>query len=81
MSNLVTVCAGAFFAGSATIVMASRAAMSTPLRVASYAAGICGILAAFFFPLFLFWLWAIGFGVRTALSDRDPARVAQAQLV
>src|SRR3954465_13213968 len=80
MSNLVSVCAPAFFAGTAVIVMASRAAMSTPLRVVSYLAGACGILAAFFFPLFLFWLWAIGFGVRTALSDRNPAHVAQPQL-
>jgi hypothetical protein len=77
MSNLVAVCASAFFVGAAVIVMASRATMSAPLRVVSHAAGACGVLAAFFFPLFLFWLWAIGFGVRTArqpLAEPVPTR-------
>jgi hypothetical protein len=81
MSNLVAVCASAFFVGLAGIVLASRAALSTPLRVTTYVAGVCGILAAFFFPIFLFWLWAIGFGAWTALSDRSTGRVPQAQLV
>ena len=80
MSNLVTVCASAFFIGVAAIVLASRAALSTSMRVVSYGAGVCGVLAAFFFPLFLFWLWVIGFGIRTALSERATATARQPQL-
>ena len=80
MSNLVTVCGSAFFVGTAAIVLASKAALPTALRVTTYVAGVCGILAAFFFPLFLFWLWAIVFGAWTALSDRDAARAPQPQL-
>jgi hypothetical protein len=80
MSNLVTVCASAFFLGAATIVIASRETMSAPLRIVSYGAGVCGVFAAFFFPLFLFWLWVLGFGVRTALSDSAPAPAPHPQL-
>ena len=62
MSNLVAVCSSAFFLGAAALVLAARATLPGWLRVASYLAGLCGLLAAFFFPLFLFWLWAIVFG-------------------
>ena len=53
------------------MVLASQAALPNWLRIASYIAGVCGILAAFFFPLFLFWLWAIIFGAREALTATE----------
>jgi hypothetical protein len=62
MGNLVAVCASAFLVGSAALVLAARASLSTPLRTATAVAGVCGLLAAFFWPIGLFWLWAIGFG-------------------
>ena len=71
MSNLVAVCASAFFVGVAAIVFAARAALPGWLRIATYVAGACGILAAGWFTLFLFWLWTIGFGAWTML--RQPA--------
>ena len=80
MSNLVAVCASAFLAGAAAFVLASRADLPRWLRITSYIAGPCGMLAAFFFPLFLFWLWAIGCGawaVRAGARDAEP--VAQVQ--
>jgi len=83
MSNLVAVCSSAFFVGIAALVLAAKAALPGWLRVASYVAGPCGLLAAFFFPIFLFWLWAIAFGVwavTTHARRTDPA-TAQAQLV
>lgn len=83
MSNLVAVCSSAFFVGIAALVLAAKAALPGWLRVASYVAGACGLLAAFFFPIFLFWLWAIAFGVWAVTSHAsrtDPA-TAQAQLV
>jgi hypothetical protein len=54
MSNLIAVCASAFLAGVAAIVLAANARLPRLLRVASYVAGACGVLAGFFFPLFLF---------------------------
>jgi hypothetical protein len=62
MSNLVAVCSSAFLVGSAALVLAARASLPAALRVATAVAGVGGILAGFFFPLFLFWLWTIGFG-------------------
>jgi hypothetical protein len=63
IANLVAVCSSAFFVGSAALVLAARAPLPTALKVATAVAGVGGILAGFFFPLFLFWLWALGFGV------------------
>jgi hypothetical protein len=80
MSNLVSVCASAFCLGTGAILLAAKADLPTSVRVTTYLAGGCGILAAFFFPLFLFWLWAIGTGAWMAVSRRDSARVVQAQL-
>jgi hypothetical protein len=82
MSNLIAVCSSAFFVGLAALVLAVNATLPRPLRIASYVAGVCGVLAAFYFPLFLFWLWAIAFGVwsiATAARTTQPART-QTQL-
>lgn len=84
MSNLIAVCASAFFVGLAALVLAVNATLPMPLRIASYVAGACGVLAAFFFPIFLFWLWAIAFGAWSIATDArttqpartpDPARL------
>jgi hypothetical protein len=68
MSNLVAICASAFLVGSAALVLAARSALPVGLRIVTAVAGLCGLLAAFFFPVFLFWLWAIVFGVWTLAS-------------
>ena len=77
MSNLVAVCASAFFLGLAAIVLAARMTLPAGLRIASYVAGACGVLAAFFFPIFLFWLWAIILGGWLAATgaERRPDAV------
>ncbi|MDQ1617324.1 MAG: hypothetical protein QOJ60_3263 [Actinomycetota bacterium] len=73
MSNLIAVCASAFFVGAAALVVAAKAALPRSLRIASYVAGVCGLFAAFFFPIFLFWLWAIAFGGwMIATGERRP---------
>ena len=43
-------------------------ALPRGLRVVTYVAGVCGLLAAFWFPIFLFWLWAIAIGIWTLAS-------------
>jgi hypothetical protein len=77
ISNLVAVCASAFFVGVAALILAAKAALPMPLRVVTGLAGVCGLLGAFFFPIFLFWLWAIGFGVWVATTGaRQVQQVA-----
>jgi len=79
MSNLVAVCASAFLIGSAALVLAVRGALPSPLRVVTAVAGLCGLLAAFFFPVFLFWLWAIAFGAWTLASTARVAGIVTAE--
>jgi hypothetical protein len=79
MSNLIAVCSSAFFVGAAALVLAAKVALPRWLRVASYVAGTCGLLAAFFFPIFLFWLWAITFGIWAATADARATQRASAQ--
>ena len=74
ISNLVAVCASAFVIGLAALVLAARSRLAMPLRVFSGVAGVCGILAPVFFPIFVFWLWAVVLGVWALLArDREPA--------
>ncbi len=70
--NLLAVCSPALCTGAAAIVLAGKAAMPTWLRVFSVVAGICGILAPFFFTYFVFVLWTVTAGV--ALASRRAAR-------
>jgi hypothetical protein len=62
ISNLVAVCASAFLIGGAALVLGARSSMPMGLRVFSYIGGVSGILAAFYFPLPLYFLWAIVVG-------------------
>jgi hypothetical protein len=74
MSNLIAVCASAFLVGSAALVLVARGTLPAAPRVVTAVAGVCGLLAAFFFPLFLFWLWAIAFGIWALVwGTRDTA--------
>lgn len=80
VSNLVAVCASAFLVGVAALVLGARAALPAPLRVVSSVAGACGILAPLFFPVFLFWLWAIGTGAYLAVIPARSSRPAGRQV-
>ena len=62
IANLLTVCAPAFFVGVAAIVLAVRAGLPTWLKVFSVIAGICGILAPFYFTIPVYLIWAVTFG-------------------
>lgn len=80
MGNLVAVCSSAFLVGVAALVLVARARLSIGLRVVTAIAGVCGIVAPLFFPIFLFWLWAIGFGVYlTASRSRRPEPIVEVQ--
>jgi hypothetical protein len=71
---LVLVGAGSFLVGAAAVVLASRAPLPAPLRVFTVVGGVCGLLGPFFFTLFVFWLWAIAFGVWTLASAARVTR-------
>ena len=79
---LVSLCASAFLVGAAALVLAVRARLSAPLRGLTALAGVCGIVAPLFFPMFLFWLWAIGFGAYLMASrSRRPEPMVEVQPV
>lgn len=71
---LVTACASAFLVGSAALVLAARAPLPTALRVLTVLAGVCGLLAAFYFTMFLYWIWAIGFGAWVLVTEARDSR-------
>jgi hypothetical protein len=73
ISNLVAICASAFLIGGAALVLGARSSMPMGLRVLSCIGGVGGILAAFYFPLPLFYLWAIVVG---GWAIASPARAS-----
>lgn len=80
IANLIAICASAFLVGALALVLAARARVSAPLRVVTALAGVCGIAAPLFFPMFLFWLWAIGFGIYLAARrSRRPEPMIEVQ--
>jgi hypothetical protein len=80
-SNLIAVCASAFLVGVAALILGARSTLPTPLRVFSSVAGVCGILAPVFFPMFVFWLWAIGAGAWLAATASRSAAPAPREVL
>jgi hypothetical protein len=74
LSILVAVPASAFLVGAAGLVLAARAPLPGAIRAITVVGGVAGLVAAFFFPVFLFWLSAIVLGGWTLVSgSRDTA--------
>lgn len=78
IGNLLAVCSPALCVGVIAIVLAARAALPRWLRVFSVVAGVCGILAPFFFTYFLFVLWTVVAGVFLSRSERGTATTGPA---
>jgi hypothetical protein len=76
IGNLLCVCGPAFFAGVIAVVLAVRAPLPGWLRVFSCVAGVCGILAPFYFTYFVFVLWAIVAGVFVSTSRTEATEPA-----
>jgi hypothetical protein len=66
--NLLSVCLPALFVGLIGIVLARRADLPRWLRVFSTVAGVCGVLAPFFFTYFIYLLWVLVTGLFLALA-------------
>ena len=79
ISILVAVGASSFLVGSAALVLATRAPLPGALRVFTVVGGVCGLLASFFFPIFLFWLSAIVLGGWMLASRARASAPVQAQ--
>jgi hypothetical protein len=76
VGNLVAVCGPAFFAGLVALVLAAVGRLPMWLRAFAAVAGICGILAPFFFTYFVFVLWTIVTGV-VLLTTRSSRPVSE----
>jgi hypothetical protein len=79
VSILVAVCASSFLVGAAALVLAARGPLPGGLRVFTVVGGVCGLLAAFYFPIFLFWLWAVVLGGWSAASGSRGAAPVRAE--
>ena len=78
--NLLAVCSPALCVGVAAIVLAARSSLPRWLRVFSVVAGVCGILAPFYFTYFVFVLWTVVAGITFLTSTgRLPASGAVVQ--
>jgi hypothetical protein len=78
ISDLVALCAPALLVGVAAVVLGARSSMPMGLRVLSWIGGVSGILAAFYFPLPLYFLWSIVVG-GWALASPSPASASVAR--
>jgi hypothetical protein len=80
IGNLVSWCAPALFMGIVAILLSRSASLPRWLRVFSAVAGVCGVLAPFFFTFFVYLLWTLVLGV-TLVARRVPSAQAQPSLV
>lgn len=75
IGNLLAVCAPALCVGVLAIVLATRTAtLPRWLRTLSMIAGVCGVLAPFFFTYFLFVAWTLVAGAVIAGRATATAR-------
>jgi hypothetical protein len=81
IGNLLAVCAPALVIGVVALVLAARSTLPGWLRVFSAVAGVCGILAPFFFTYFVFTLWTVAAGITIAVSGRDVSRSEEREMV
>jgi hypothetical protein len=70
MSVLVALCAPACLAGTALLILVARAELPGWLRAFTAVAAVCAIVAPLFFPLFLYLLWGLIFGLWSLVTSR-----------
>jgi hypothetical protein len=73
IGNLVGWCAPALFIGVVAILLSRGATLPRWLRAFSAVAGVCGILAPFFFTFFVYLLWTLVLGATLVITGRSPA--------
>jgi hypothetical protein len=75
IGNLLAVCGPALCVGAAALVLAARGPLPGWLRAFSAIAGVCGLLAPFFFTYFVFVIWTIVAGVVVAARRQGDRAV------
>jgi hypothetical protein len=81
IGNLLSWCAPALFIGLVAILLSRTTALPRWLRVFSAVAGVCGILAPFFFTYFLYLLWALVLGAVLVRRRTAPTLSPEASIV
>ena len=74
IGNLLSWCAPALFMGVVAILLSRTKSLPRWLRVFSAVAGVCGILAPFFFTYFIYLLWTLVLGVTLVARQRHHIR-------
>jgi hypothetical protein len=77
VGNLVAVCGPAFFAGVVALALAAVGRLPLWLRAFSVVAGLCGVLAPFFFTYFVFVLWTVATGITLLARRTSPAAATE----
>jgi hypothetical protein len=70
VGNLLAVCAPALCIGVAAVLLAARSGLPRWLRSFSVVAGVCGVLAPFYFTYMVFVLWTVVAGVTLVVAGR-----------
>jgi hypothetical protein len=84
IGNLLSWCAPALFIGVVAILLSRANSLPRWLRVFSAVAGVCGILAPFFFTFFVYLLWTLVLAVTLVLrrvTTTSPVLQPQPSLV
>jgi hypothetical protein len=79
IGNLLSWCAPALFMGVVAILLSQTKSLPRWLRVFSAVAGVCGILAPFFFTFFIYLLWTLVLGL-ALLAQRATTTSSAPQL-
>ena len=81
IGNLVSWCAPALFIGIVAILLSRMMTLPRWMRVFSAVAGVCGILAPFFFTFFLYLLWTLVLGAILVTRQVSPRRLPEPSIV
>jgi hypothetical protein len=81
IGNLLSWCAPALFIGIIAILLSRVETLPRWLRAFSAVAGVCGILAPFFFTYFLYLLWTVAFGASLMARHSSSERQLQESTV
>jgi hypothetical protein len=81
IGNLLSWCAPALFVGVVAILLSRVHTLPRWLRVFTAVAGVCGILAPFFFTFFLYLLWVLVLGATLVARRTASARLPQESIV
>ena len=79
IGNLLSWCAPALFIGGVALLLSRAKSLPRWVRVFSAVAGVCGILAPFFFTYFIYLLWTLVLGLILVARHATPTSAAQVQ--